>query len=166
VTYKPKPTSEWFFRFGGTNAIHRFTEFQLSARSTDQVKNVNGKDMPQSPRWIANSEVTYKPVYAKGLRLSLEWQRISSWYQDQVNHVKYEDKGFMGLKGVSYLNFRTGYQWKSVEVFSNVLNLTDELYANAATRGNGVNDRTTYTPAAPRTFIFGIQYTFIGKKQW
>jgi outer membrane receptor protein involved in Fe transport len=161
ITYKPN--AEWFFRLGGTNAIHRFEEFELSTRSTDQVKNVNGKDMPQSPRWIANSEVTYKPNYLKGFRIAIEWQRIGSWYQDQINKVKYEDKGFLGLKGISYLNLRTGYEWRGLEVFCNVLNLTDELYASSATRGNAANNTTTYTPAAPRTFVVGIQYTFTGK---
>jgi len=161
ITYKPQ--EELLFRFGGTNAIHRFEQFELSNRSSDEVKNVNGKDMPQAPRWIANSEITYKPHYVKGFRISLEWQRIGSWYQDQVNHVKYEDKGFLGLRGVSYLNLRTGYQWRGVELFTNVLNITNELYANSATRSNGVNDRTTFTPAAPRTFVFGVQYSFTGK---
>lgn len=154
-----KPNGEWFVRFGGTNAIHRFEEFDLSTRSTDEVKNVNGNEMPQSPRWIANSEVTYKPKYLSGFRISLEWQRISSWYQDQVNRIKYEDAGFLGLKGISYLNLRGGYEWRGFELFANVLNLTDELYANAATRGNGSRDRTTFTPAAPRTFVLGMQYT-------
>jgi outer membrane receptor protein involved in Fe transport len=161
ITYTPN--QEWLLRFGGTNAIHRFEDFELSNRSTDAVKNVNGKDMPQSPRWIANSEVTYKPDYFKGFRISIEWQRIGTWYQDQVNNVKYDDKGFLGLKGVSYLNLRAGYEWKGFEVFSNIMNLTDELYANSATRGNAATDRTTYTPAPPRTFVFGIQYTFTGK---
>lgn len=159
-----KPNTEWFVRFGGTNAIHRFEEFELSNRSTDELKNVNGNEMPQAPRWIANSEITYKPAYVNGLRMSLEWQRIGSWYQDQANRVKYDDKGFLGMKGVSYLNLRIGYQWKGIEIFSNVLNLTDELYANSATRSNGAKDRTSFTPAAPRTFVFGIQYTFTGKR--
>ncbi len=161
ITYKPD--EEWLFRFGGTNAIHRFEEFYLSHRSTDDIKNVNGKEMPQSPRWIANSEVTYKPNYVDGLRLSVEWQRISSWYQDQVNDVKYEDKSLFGMRGISYLNLRSGYQYKGFEVFANILNLTNELYANSAIRGNSANDRTAFIPAAPRTFIFGIQYTFTSK---
>lgn len=163
ITFKPQ--DEWLFRFGGTNAIHRFEEFELSNRAIDEVKNVNGKEMPQSPRWIANSEISYKPRYVIGFRISLEWQRIGTWYQDQVNRVKYDDKGFLGLKGVTYLNLRVGYQMKEFEFFSNVLNLTNELYANSATRGNGANDRATFTPAAPRTFVFGVQYTFIGKNK-
>jgi outer membrane receptor protein involved in Fe transport len=158
LTYKP--AGEWFFRFGGTNALHRFEDFTLSTRSTDEVKNVNGNDMPQSPRWIANSEVTYKPDYIKGFRVAVEWQRVSSWYQDQINNAKYDDRTFLGLRGVSYLNLRTGYELKGIEVFANIMNLTDELYAHSVTRGNSVNDRTTFTPAAPRTFVLGIQYTF------
>jgi iron complex outermembrane recepter protein len=159
-----KPADEWFFRFGGSNAIHRFEEFEVSTRTTDQVKNVDGNDMPQSPRWIANSEITYKPNYFKGFRISLEWQRIASWCQNQVNTVKYDDKGFLGLRGISYLNLRCGYVIKGFEIFANITNLTDELYANAATRGNSSGDRTTFTPAAPRTFVLGTQYTFTGKK--
>lgn len=163
ITYKP--TSEWFFRFGGTNAIHRFERFQLSNRASDALRNVDGKDMPQSPGWIANAEVTYKPKFINGFRIALEWQRISSWYQNQMNTVRYNDRGLFGMMGVSYLNLRTGYNWKGIEAFANILNVTDELYANSATRGNGSIDRTTFTPAAPRTLNFGIQYTFTGKSK-
>jgi outer membrane receptor protein involved in Fe transport len=87
----------------------------------------------------------------------VEWQHVASYYQNQINSVKYE--------GYDILNFRVGYQWKGVEVFSNILNLTDVLYATNATRGNNATDRTTYNAAAPRTFVFGIQYTFTGKKE-
>jgi iron complex outermembrane recepter protein len=162
ITYKPN--SEWTIRFGGTNVIHRFEKFTLSNKATDQVKNVDGKTMPQAPGWIANSEVTYKPVYAKGLRLALEWQRISGWYENQLNTRKYDDRTLFGLKGVSYLNFRVGYTWKRIEVFTNIMNLTNELYANTSSVGNGVDDRTTYGAAAPRTFVMGIQYNIFAKR--
>jgi iron complex outermembrane recepter protein len=155
-----RPSSQWQVRFSGTNALHRFEEFALSAKSSDAVKNVDGKVMPAAPGWIANSEVMYKPAFAKGFRLSLEWQRISSWYENQVNTRRYDDRTLFGLKGVSYLNFRAGYAWRGIEVFTNVMNITDELYANTAASGNGAADRTTYGAAAPRTFVFGIQYNF------
>lgn len=161
LTYRPD--AQWMIRFGGTNAVHRFDEFVLSTRSTDQVQNVNGKIMPSAPSWVANSEVVYKPEFIKGFRIGVEWQRMSSWYQNQVNTVKYDDKGALGMKGISVMNFRTGYKWKGAEVFMNVMNLTDELYAFSATRGNSAADRTTYTSAPPRTFVFGIQYNFAGK---
>ncbi|GAA4471104.1 TonB-dependent receptor [Nibrella saemangeumensis] len=162
LTYKP--TTEWFFRFGGTNATHRFVDFAISNRQTDAVRNVSGYDMPQAPRWVANTEVTYKPRWAKGLRSSVEWQRMSPWYQNQINTVRYEDRGAFGAKGVSVLNVRAGYEWKGLEVFANVLNLTNELYANVASRCNNPTDRTTFTPAAPRTITLGVQYQLSGKK--
>ncbi len=163
LTYKPTP--ELSFRFGGTNAVHRYTEFVLSTKATDAVLNVNDKEMPQAPRWVANTELTYKPQCLKGFRLSGEYQRISSWYQNQVNTVRYNDPGLFGARGVSVLNLRTGYSWReTLEVFVSVLNATDELYATAATRGNAATDRSTYTPGAPRTVSVGVQYNFIGKK--
>ncbi len=160
-----RPTSELSIRFSGTNAIHRFDEFTLSTKSSDLVKNVDGKIMPSAPSWIANSEIIYKPKFVRGLRVGIEWQHMSAWYQDQVNNVKYEDKGVFGLKGISVLNFRAGYEWKGIEIFSSIMNLTDELYAFNATRGNYSTSRTTFTPAPPRTFVVGLQYNFTGKNE-
>jgi outer membrane receptor protein involved in Fe transport len=57
-------------------------------------------------------------------------------------------------------NARAGYQWKGMEVFINVMNLTDALYASNTSRGNNPTDRSTYTAAAPRTFVMGLQYNF------
>jgi iron complex outermembrane receptor protein len=154
LTYKP--SKEFFFRFGGTSAIHRYEEFALSNRESDAVKDVNGRDMPSSPRWLWNSEISYYPRWFRNFRSSIEWQHVAGYYQNQVNTVKYE--------GYDILNARIGYQWKAIEIFSNVLNLTDVLYATNATRGNNTTDRTTYNAAAPRTFVLGVQYTFTGKK--
>jgi outer membrane receptor protein involved in Fe transport len=44
------------------------------------------------------------------------------------------------------------------------MNIANELYANSASRGNNLTDRTTFNPGAPRTFVFGVQYNFEGKK--
>lgn len=161
LTYKP--SNEWFIRVGGTNAVHRFDDFAISNRQTDAVRNLTGLDMPQAPRWIANAELTYKPRWVKGLRTMLEYQRIGPWYQNQINTVRYSDRGAFGAKGVSVLNLRMGYEWRGLDVYANVTNLTNELYAHNATRGNNPTDRTTFTPAAPRTLVLGIQYTFSGR---
>lgn len=150
-----KPSSEFFFRFGGTAALHRFEDFQISNKSTDQYQNLNGFEMPAAPRWTWNTEFYYYPRFVKNLRTSVEWQHVGSYYQNQINTVRYE--------AYNVINYRIGYQWKGVEVYSNVLNVADALYSANATRGNNATDRTTYTPAAPRTFVFGIQYNFTGK---
>ncbi len=144
ITYRPN--GAWNFRFGGTNAKHAFVDFMLSTRASDALKNVNGKEMPQAPNFVANSEVSYK---YKGARIALEWQKIGPWFQDQVNNVRYE--------GVSVFNLRMGYNYKAYQFFTNILNLGDSLYATAATRGNNATDKSTYTPAAPRTVVAGVQ---------
>jgi iron complex outermembrane receptor protein len=154
ITYKP--TKSIFLRFGGTTALHRYEEFTLSDKESDVIKNVNGKDMPASPRWLWNTELSYYPKWAKQLHTSLEWQHVSGWYQNQINTVDY--------KGYDLLNFRIGYKWKGIEIFTTILNLTDALYATNVTRGNNNTDRSTFNASAPRTFTAGIQYQFTGKK--
>ena len=153
VTYRP--SKQVFFRFGGTHAVHQFVEFTLSQKASDVVQNVNGKDMPSAPRTLWNTEISYYPAWFKNFRTSVEWQHVSGWYQNQINTVRYD--------GYDFANVRVGYQWKGIEVFSNILNVTDALFATNATRGNNATDRTTYTPAAPRTFVVGVQYNFSGK---
>ncbi|MCU0444529.1 MAG: TonB-dependent receptor [Microscillaceae bacterium] len=151
-----KPTQEYFFRFGGTNALHRFEDFQISNRQNDVLRNLAGFEMPSAPRWTWNTELYYYPKWLKNFRTSLEWQYVSGWYQNQINTIRYE--------GYNLVNFRVGYQWKGIEIYSNVMNVANALYANGASRGNNPTDRTTFTPAAPRTLVLGIQYNFAGKK--
>ena len=144
ITYRPNYS--WNFRFGGTNAKHTFVDFVLSTRASDALKNVNGKEMPQAPNFIANSEVTYK---YKGARMAVEWQKIGPWFENQVNTKTYE--------GVSVFNVRLGYNYKAYQFFTNIMNVGDALYATTAARGNNATDKSTYTPAAPRTVVAGVQ---------
>lgn len=148
--------SQISFRSGGTYTKHEFVDFQISNKSTDVIKNLGGYEMPSAPNWIWNSELNYRPNWLKGLRTSLEWQKVSSWYQNQINTVKYD--------GYNVLNFRAGYSYKNWEFYTNVLNLTNSLYATNVSRGNNTTDRSTYTPAPPRTFVTGIQYQLNFKK--
>jgi outer membrane receptor protein involved in Fe transport len=153
--FTAKPSTQITLRFGGTVALHRFEDFEISTKPTDPLKNLADYEMPSAPRYSWNTELSYYPVWFKNLRTSVEWQHVGSYYQNQINTVKYE--------GYELLNFHAGYKFKGIELFGKLVNLTDELYAVNATRGNGATDRTTFTPAAPRTFVFGIQYNFTSK---
>jgi outer membrane receptor protein involved in Fe transport len=44
------------------------------------------------------------------------------------------------------------------------MNLTDKLYTTNTTRGNAAADQATFTAAAPRIFMMGLQYNFSLKK--
>ena len=151
-----KPSKQFNIRFGGTYAQHTYIDFKLSDKPSDPVQNLNGKEMPAAPKWSGNSEVSYYPNWLPNLRTSIEWQHVGSYYQDQINTVKYD--------GYNLFNARIGYQWKKIEIFGNVMNLTDKLYAYNVSRANTTGAQPTYTAAAPRTFVFGIQYNFSLKK--
>ena len=151
-----RPSKQINFRLGGTYAQHTYIDFKLSDKQSDPVQNLNGKEMPSAPKWSGNSELSYYPNWLPNLRTSIEWQLVGSYYQDQINTVKYD--------GYNIFNARIGYHWKGIEVYGNVLNLTDKLYAYNVSRANTTNAQPTYTAAAPRTFVFGIQYNFSLKK--
>lgn len=151
-----RPSQQFNIRLGGTYAQHTYIDFKLSDKPSDPVQDLNGKEMPAAPKWSGNSEVSYYPDWLPNLRTSIEWQLVGSYYQDQINTVKYD--------GYNIFNARVGYQWKGIEVYGNVMNLTDKLYAYNVSRANTTNAQPTYTAAAPRTFVFGIQYNFSLKK--
>jgi iron complex outermembrane receptor protein len=151
-----RPTKQFNFRLGGTYAQHTYIDFKLSDKPSDPVQNLNGKEMPAAPKWSGNSEVSYYPDWLPNLRTSIEWQHVGSYYQDQINTIKYG--------GYNLFNARIGYEWKNIEIYGNVMNLTDKLYAYNVSRTNVANAQPTYTAAAPRTFLFGVQYNFSLKK--
>jgi len=66
----------------------------------------------------------------------------------------------VSYEGYDLFNARFGYKWRGIEIFTNILNLTDALYATQASRGNNATDRSSYYASAPRTFMMGAQYNF------
>lgn len=151
-----KPSLEWALRIGGTVAKHNYVDFTISDKPSDPVKNLNGFEIPNAPKWSGNSELSYYPKWLPNLRTSIEWQYVGSYYQDQINTVKYE--------GYNLFNARMSYQYKNLEFYGNVMNATDKLYAYNVTKGNLSTSQPTYTAAAPRTFLVGVQYNFSLKK--
>lgn len=154
LTYKP--SDEWFFRFGGTNALHQFVKYQ-----TSEAVRFDGNRMVGAPDVTINTELTYRPAWLQGFRVSAEWQYMSPFYTDNANKYLYNDATLFGLRGISFMNLRAGYRFEHFDVFLNAMNITNELYATNVTRGNF---GATYTPSAPRLFSFGVQYTFAGKE--
>lgn len=140
---KAKLAKDLFIRVSGTNAIHQFTDYTIEG--TDYA----GKVMPQSPNWIMNSQLTYKPSALKGFRSSIEWQHIDRYYMEKENAKIYN--------GYDILNLRLGYEYKAFEVWTNVMNLTDELYATVA---RATNWGQRYSLGRPRNVNIGLAYKF------
>lgn len=150
------PVKELSFRFSGTNARHTYVDYsEVStnyATGVSTVTSYNGKRMNNAPAWIANSELTYKPAYLNGLRLSAEWQHINQYFTNPANTKTYS--------GYDIFNVRLGYDVKAgtlngAGIWLNALNVTNKLYATTVT-SNQYGD--TYNAAPPRIFTLGISY--------
>ncbi|MFK7060548.1 TonB-dependent receptor [Flavobacterium oreochromis] len=137
-------------RVGGTYSEHHFLEFEFPEKSSEGIKDLNGKEMPSAPRCVVNSELSYYPKWLPNFRISTEWQYVSSFYQDQINTIKYQ--------GYNVFNGRISYKINRLEAYCNIMNFTDQLYAYNVSRGNSSKSVSNYTPSAPRTFVFGLQY--------
>ncbi len=130
-------------RFTGTNALHEYVRFE------DGGDHFDGNRMDTAPTWMANGEVLYRPPFLKGFRVGLEWEHVGPYYMDPENTLEYD--------GYDVFALRTGYEIGDLEIWLNVHNLTDVLYANIASKGgNG----QAYNPGGPRRIGVGVGYTW------
>jgi len=136
-----KPVKDLVFRFSGSNASHIFSNY------VENGNDYSGNEMAQAPSFIANSEITYKPKYFDGFRLSFEWQHINKYYMDAANTKEYE--------GFHILNIRTGYNFKGFEVWANVLNATNKKYSTSASASSW---GSSYSLGDPMNVNIGVAY--------
>jgi iron complex outermembrane receptor protein len=143
ATIKYAPVEDILIRLGGTVAQHKYVEYTLGGK--DYSNNI----MSQAPKFIANSEITYKPSFLKGFRIAIEWQGLGAYYTDAQNSASY--------KGFNILNARAGYTCHGFEVWTNCINLADAVYATTVEKSSY---GTSYRPGQLRTINTGISYYF------
>jgi outer membrane receptor protein involved in Fe transport len=129
------------FRLGGAYSRHEFVEF------VEKGISYNGNEMNNAPNWIYNTEVWFRPAFLPGLRLGAEVQHVGKYFVDPLNTAKY--------KGYTVLNLRTGYRWKGLETWINVMNVTDNYYSYITSRSAF---GYSYQLAEPINFNAGISY--------
>ncbi|NLR80349.1 TonB-dependent receptor [Chitinophaga eiseniae] len=144
VKYTPLPSL--FIRSSGTYAVHIFKAYN------DGNKIYTDNQMNGAPKWITNTEITWKPALIKGFRIGGEWQHISKYYMDAANTSVYN--------GYDLFNARMGYAFKGFECWLNCMNIGDQLYATTAEKSAYGK---TYRIGPRQTFTFGVAYTFTGK---
>ncbi|NLR56684.1 TonB-dependent receptor [Chitinophaga polysaccharea] len=144
VKYTPLPSL--FIRSSGTYAVHIFKAY------SDGSKIYTNNQMNGAPKWITNTEITWKPALIKGFRIGGEWQHISKYYMDAANTSVYN--------GYDLFNARMGYAFKGFECWLNCMNIGDQLYATTAEKSAYGK---TYRIGPRQTFTFGVAYTFTGK---
>ena len=137
------PLKELTIRWSGAYSKHKFVEYHEKGEIYD------GNEMNGAPNWLYNTEVWYKPVFMKGFRIGAELQHVGDYYADAKNTSVYQ--------GYTVLNLRAGYEFRSVEIWINAMNITDNYYANIVTKGNS---GYSYTLADPRNINIGFAYNF------
>lgn len=128
-------------RVGATYAKHEYKKYEKDG------KDLSGHHMSQAPSYFVNSELSYKPAFLKGFRISMEWQGMGDYHTDAENTASYN--------GFNIINARTGYQFNSVELWLNCLNLANTVYATTVEKSAW---GTTYRPGQLRTFNIGIAW--------
>jgi len=118
VTYKP--SGEWSLRVSATHADHAFIV------QYENGQDYSGRQMAAAPHLIVNAELGYKPAFVKGLRLSVEWQHLGSYWMDDANSQRYP--------GFGLFNIRSGYTISRFEIWVNALNAFNKYYATLASK--------------------------------
>ena len=136
-------TKELSLKVDGAVSTHKFDVY------TPKGHDYSGNEMPGAPKLIMSSELKYHPAFLKGAYAGLEWFHVDPYYMDEANTQKYE--------GYDVFNLRMGKQFKQFKVWLNVLNLTDKLYATAASKSAW---GTSYRPGEKRSFNLGVSYSF------
>jgi iron complex outermembrane recepter protein len=141
-----KPLRDIDIRLSGAFSKHRFVQF------VEKGSSYNDNEMNGAPAWMHNAELWYRPTFAKGTRIGIEWQKIGSYFMDPMNSVKY--------KGYDVFHIRAGYKIKAIDVWLNMMNIFDGYYAYTSSKSNS---GYSYTPADPRNFSIGLSYDFAVK---
>jgi len=143
LNIKYSPAKDLHLRISGTVAKHKYIDF------IQQGKDFSENDMPQSPAYIVNGEITYKPHYFKGFRIALESQGMGSYFTDPQNTSKYN--------GFTEFNARMGYTFKHFETWINWINVTNKNYAVTVEKSAY---GTSYRPGQLSTVNIGVAYHF------
>ncbi|HEY4209498.1 MAG TPA: TonB-dependent receptor [Puia sp.] len=141
ITYRPD--DEWTLRISGSNADHVFVV------QYEDNKDYSGNQMAAAPHFIVNAELTWRPVFLKGLRLSIEGQHLGHYFMDDANTSRYE--------GFDIFNFRTGYRRKGWEIWVNALNAFNRYYASLASKSAY---GYSYNLGDPREITIGLSWHF------
>lgn len=121
---------------------HRFDNW------VEGANDLSGNTMPHAPQHFANVRVYYSPLWLNGGRLEAEWSDQGKYFIDEANTLTYP--------GHSLLNLRASYSvTDALEVYVNVLNAEDKLYAESTSRFG-----PTYTPGRPRTVMGGVKVSW------
>jgi len=115
-----RPSDEWSLRVSASNSDHVFVV------QYENNKDYSGNQMSAAPRFMANTEITWRPLFLQGFRIGMEWQHLGRYWMDNANTKQYG--------GFDIVNIRSGYQLRSWEIWVNALNAFNKYYAALAAK--------------------------------
>lgn len=120
--------------------------YSYSLHNYDNDAKYDNNYMAQAPEHQLNLRMFYRPKNLAGLVVMAEAVYNSDYWMDAKNTTKYSGYRIYNLKA----DYQLDKQWR---VYAKVDNLTDELYAESASKVWSAS----YTPGAPRQVFIGTE---------
>lgn len=144
--------------YNGSYATHKYISF---FENNIDYSNTN---MQIAPNYIANTTLNYHPI--KDILFTIEHEQVGSY------NTSFEGQAIVGTDnsndpifgttnyaGHNVFNVRANFTYRQFEVWGQVLNVFDKLYAVRASYSRWSRENT-YSIGNPRAFHFGIKYNF------
>ncbi|MBZ0155336.1 MAG: TonB-dependent receptor [Alphaproteobacteria bacterium] len=131
-------------------AVHRYKEYVVSS-----TIDYSGNEIAVAPRVIMDTRVDYRPPFLKGGLAELEWVKLGRYWMDDANTEQYGGHDLFNIRASYYI----AKQW---EIYARVINVTDEPYAEEATKS--ASGAARFSPGQPRTFFGGLVYKWGGRQ--
>ena len=142
----------WDWRVGGTWTHHSYGTYVVSP-----TENYSGQVMPNAPSHVIQAQAGWKPTPAS--RVALAVVKQGGYWMNDANTVRYDGHTVWNLMASQKLQ-------GSWEVWGQIRNLTDKVYAHSASttyKGTGAYTPATansYSPGAPRSLMLGLNKSF------
>ncbi len=148
-----KPIKEIEISHNGTYAKHEYKRFVFNG---DDFSNT---DREIAPNIIGTSKISFRPQ--NGLNIAFEHELIGGYNTSLEGQASDElsNPDTTTYSGHNVFNFLVNYRYKKVEVWMQLLNIFDDLYANRVSF-NSFRNENSYTVGNPRAFHFGARYNF------
>lgn len=145
-------TEEFSFRTAWTFTNQEYKDYSAVFGFPATQINFAGKDVGKAPAELGNMTLTYTPNWLPDLSVELEWEHLGPYFTDETNTQEYD--------GHDLLNLRANYAvTEKVEIYTRLLNLTDELYSTLTSNQVGSTD-VEYRPGLPFTAFAGVRVQF------
>lgn len=139
----------------GSFASHQYLEF------FDRGVDYSNTEMAAAPKILGQTRIDYTPNYLKGFSVALEYEMVGKYNTSFEGQAVTADglPNTATYPGHQIFNLRALYRIKKLELWGQLLNVFDTLYAVRSSY-NVFRKENTYTVGSPRAFHFGVKYHF------